>query len=181
MMKKRSNGEKLWEFRFYEINALGKRQRRALTVGRVADYPSESAVRNSPLVQGLLLRMNSGDRTNAAPTVVEGVLGRYETEEMPERHSTRVAYQSMIKKHIRRAGVAANLGSDIGWHTFRHSYRSWLDETGAPMSVQKQLMRHATIQTTMNVYGKAMSDTKREAHGRVVDRLLVKPSAGIGS
>jgi len=25
----------------------------------------------------------------------------------------------------------------IGWHTFRHTYRSWLDETGAPMKVQQ--------------------------------------------
>lgn len=35
--------------------------------------------------------------------------------------------------------------------------RSWLDETGAPMKVQQELMRHASIQTTMNVYGQAMS------------------------
>ena len=52
------------------------------------------------------------------------------------------------------------LGDGIGWHTFRHSYRSWLDDTGAPLTVQKELMRHASIQTTMNVYGKAMSSTK---------------------
>ena len=41
----------------------------------------------------------------------------------------------------------------IGWHTFRHTYRSWLDETGAPMKVQQELMRHASIQTTMNYLG----------------------------
>jgi integrase len=31
------------------------------------------------------------------------------------------------------------------------------------MTVQQQLMRHASIQTTMNVYGRAMPETKREA------------------
>ncbi len=36
-------------------------------------------------------------------------------------------------------------------------------------------MRHANIQTTMNVYGKAMTDTKRQAHRRVVE-LVLKPS-----
>jgi hypothetical protein len=36
-------------------------------------------------------------------------------------------------------------------------------------------MRHASIQTTMNVYGKAMTDTKRQAHRRVVE-LVLKPS-----
>jgi hypothetical protein len=70
------------------------------------------------------------------------------------------------------AGSAAGIGSDIGWHTFRHSYRSWLDETGAPLGVQKELMRHASIQTTMNVYGKAMTDSKRLAHGKVVEMVL---------
>ena len=60
----------------------------------------------------------------------------------------------------------------IGWHTFRHTYRSWLDETGAPMKVQQELMRHASIQTTMNVYGQAMSSSKREANGKVVEMVL---------
>ncbi len=35
-------------------------------------------------------------------------------------------------------------------------------------------MRHASIQTTMNVYGKAMSDTNRQAHGKVVAMVLKK-------
>ena len=42
------------------------------------------------------------------------------------------------------------------------------------MTVQKELMRHASIQTTMNVYGKAMSDTKREAHSKIVAMVLRK-------
>ncbi len=61
----------------------------------------------------------------------------------------------------------------IGWHTFRHTYRSWLDETGAPMKVQQELMRHASIQTTMNVYGQAMPASKREANGKVVEMVLI--------
>ena len=48
------------------------------------------------------------------------------------------------------------------------------DETGAPMKVQQELMRHASIQTTMNVYGQAMPESKREANGKVV-RMVLKP------
>ena len=33
-------------------------------------------------------------------------------------------------------------------------------------------MRHASIQTTMNIYGKAMTDTKRHAHRKVVEMVL---------
>jgi integrase len=68
--------------------------------------------------------------------------------------------------------VAAGKYGEIGWHTFRHTYRSWLDESGAPMKVQQELMRHASIQTTMNVYGQAMSSSKREANGKVVEMVL---------
>ena len=76
--------------------------------------------------------------------------------------------ESLQKSQIKRAAKLAGLGEDIGWHTFRHSYRSWLDETGAPMKVQQELMRHASIQTTMNVYGRAMTETKRRANSQVV-------------
>src|SRR5208283_2009958 len=82
--------------------------------------------------------------------------------------------EEIQKKHIKPAAEAAGLGTGIGWHTFRHTYRTLLDETGAPMKVQQELMRHASIRTTMNVYGKAMDESKREAHGKVV--RLVLPS-----
>ena len=63
--------------------------------------------------------------------------------------------EEIQKKHIKPAAEAAGLGTGIGWHTFRHTYRTLLDETGAPMKVQQELMRHASIQTTMNVYGQS--------------------------
>jgi integrase len=76
------------------------------------------------------------------------------------------------KRHLRPLGVKLGLGP-IGWHTFRHTYRLWLDETGAPMKVQQELMRHASIQTTMNVYGQAMPASKREDNGKVVEMVLI--------
>jgi integrase len=33
-------------------------------------------------------------------------------------------------------------------------------------------MRHASIQTTMNIYGEAMTDSKRQAHSKVVEMVL---------
>jgi integrase len=85
--------------------------------------------------------------------------------------------EEIQKTHIKRAAIAAEIGGDIGWHTFRHTYRSWLDETGAPMKVQQELMRHASIQTTMNVYGQAMSSSKRDANSKVVQMVLGTGSA----
>jgi len=42
------------------------------------------------------------------------------------------------------------------------------------MKVQQELMRHASIQMTMNVYGRAMTDSKRKANSRVVELILGK-------
>jgi integrase len=73
--------------------------------------------------------------------------------------------------HDERWDAAGKYGN-IGWHTFRHTYRSWLDDTGAPMGVQQKLMRHAQISTTMNVYGNALMEAKREANTAVVKKIL---------
>jgi ribosomal protein L4 len=40
-------------------------------------------------------------------------------------------------------------------------------------SLRRELMRHASIETTMNVYGRAtMSDAKRQANSKVVQMAL---------
>ena len=64
--------------------------------------------------------------------------------------------EEIQKKPLKKAAIAAGIGPEIGWHTFRHTDRSWLDASGAPLKVQQELMRRASIMTTMNVYGKAM-------------------------
>jgi integrase len=46
------------------------------------------------------------------------------------------------------------------------------------MPIQKELMRHASIQTTMNVYARStMSLEKREANSNVV-RMALRPTLG---
>jgi len=81
---------------------------------------------------------------------------------------------SLRKKILKTAALRAKIPGQIGWHTLRHSYRAWLDETGAPLGVQQKLMRHANISTTMNVYGGAFMKAKRKANTSVVQRLLLQ-------
>lgn len=40
------------------------------------------------------------------------------------------------------------------------------------LALQQELMRHAQISTTMNVYGNALMEAKREANTRVVRKAL---------
>ena len=87
-------------------------------------------------------------------------------------------YASEIQKdHLKPAGEKAGLAVNgvpvsLGWHAFRHTYRSLLDATGAPVGVQQKLMRHAQVSTTMDVYGNALMESKREANSKVVGLLL---------
>jgi integrase len=76
-----------------------------------------------------------------------------------------------VRLHPERWLSAGSYGR-VGWHTFRHAHRSWLDATGATLGVQQKLMRHAQISTTMNVYGNALMDSKREANSRVARMAL---------
>ncbi len=80
-------------------------------------------------------------------------------------------FQSMHKEHILPASVKAGLGN-IGWHTFRHTYRSWLNAVSTPLGVQKDLMRHSNISTTANIYGAGLVDAMREFNSQVVKRVI---------
>lgn len=71
----------------------------------------------------------------------------------PSHVTGRGYYAGMIQRQILRPKGAEIGIMCLGWHTFRHTYRSLLDEAGAPVGVQQKLMRHSNVATTMNVYG----------------------------
>jgi integrase len=78
---------------------------------------------------------------------------------------------SLQQRWIRPAGEALGIRG-LGFHSLRHSYRTWLDSVGTTVGTTKDLMRHSDIATTYNVYGGAMSHEKREANRKVVNLLL---------
>jgi integrase len=77
----------------------------------------------------------------------------------------------MLTDHIKPAAERAGIGK-IGWHTFRHMFSSVLHDAGTSMAVQKELLRHADISTTMNVYTQAVAPAKREAVHQVAVALM---------
>jgi len=78
---------------------------------------------------------------------------------------------SVLENFIKPAAQRAGLGL-IGWHTFRRTFSTLLRFNGEDIKVQQELMRHADIRTTMNLYTQADSDQKRQAHGRIVGMVL---------
>jgi integrase len=49
----------------------------------------------------------------------------------------------------------------------RHSDRAWLDAVGTPIAVQQKLMRHASITTTLNIYGDVVTDEMSLAASKI--------------
>jgi site-specific recombinase XerD len=47
-----------------------------------------------------------------------------------------------------------------------------LRQLGVDVKVQQELLRHADVRTTMNVYTQAVSEQKRAAHSSVVRMVL---------
>ena len=85
-------------------------------------------------------------------------------------------WQGMIlKDYIQPAATQAGIGK-VGRHTFRDSYRAWLKRSNAPVEVQKELMRHSNLKTTVEIYGVEpdVAPEHRSANSGVVRLLLGK-------
>ena len=80
-----------------------------------------------------------------------------------------IIQQQVLKPAGEKVGIQG-----LGWHVFRHTYRSFLDETGAPIGVQQKLMRHSNVATTMNVYGNATLKAKQLANTKVVQMVIAQ-------
>jgi integrase len=66
------------------------------------------------------------------------------------------------------AGRAIGLDFNLGWHTLRHSYKSLLDRISSDATLKRDLMRHADVHTTMQVYGEVEMDRLREVNALAV-------------
>lgn len=90
----------------------------------------------------------------------------------PSHVTGRPYYAGMIQRQILRPkGELVGIPS-LGWHTFRHTYRTLLDEVGATVGVQQKLMRHSNVSTTMNIYGSSTRQAKQAANSKVVKILI---------
>ena len=89
----RKSGPDVWVYRWREYGPAGKVNRHGELVGNVEQYPtSADALRTC---DHLRLTANSHDPASRELTF-GSLLDRYLTDEMPERHSTNLAYRSYI-------------------------------------------------------------------------------------
>ena len=79
---------------------------------------------------------------------------------------------NLQQRFLRPAAQAAGLGESIGFHSLRHTYSTMLRDLGVDLKVQQELMRHADIRTTMNVYTQAVGDSLRAAQSMVTRSMM---------
>lgn len=140
--------------------------RRALVMGREGDVKTKYSKKRLPLDPGLAQAILEHRGKYAVGTeATDWVFCNPDTMRpwWPHRIQSR---------WLRRAGKLAGVGEDIGWHTFRHSYSSLLRQLGVDLKVQQELMRHADISTTLNIYTQAVASDLRAANSKVVGMML---------
>jgi integrase len=96
-LDKRKSGPDVWAYRWRDYLPNGKMERRGVIVGTVAEYPTKAEARRAS--EHLRLTANSANPA-ARMITFRALLDRYVKEEMPERHSTNLAYRSYIETHI---------------------------------------------------------------------------------
>jgi integrase len=58
------------------------------------------------------------------------------------------------------------------WLTFRRTYSSWAHEKGIPAKVVAELLGHAKVDTTLNVYTQVIEESKRAAADKIGGELF---------
>jgi integrase len=121
---------------------------------QVSDYKTEASRAPLPLTVDLaetLLKHRAASLYNAdGDYIFAGPSGR---PPWPD---------GILPDHFKPAALWAGIGK-IGWHTFRRTYATLLHGLGTSIAVQKKLLRHADVRTTMNIYTQGIPADKREA------------------
>jgi site-specific recombinase XerD len=75
---------------------------------------------------------------------------------------------------VKRAGIEKK----IGWHTFRHTFSSLVKSLGVDPKVLQELVRHASIGTTMDVYTQEFEAPKRQSQQQLADLIMRTGTVG---
>ena len=139
-------------FRWSDVDWLGSRLsvRRGIVNQRVDDVKTEESARTFDLTPELLERLKSTKQRAVFSEPENWIFAS------PIRLGRLPYSYTGVCRELDRAADAAKIGH-LGTHTFRHTYRSWLDAVGTGVAVQQKMMRHTDIRTTMN-YGDVVTD-----------------------
>lgn len=84
---------------------------------------------------------------------------------------------NVVRREFKPALTRAGLRS-IRFHDLRHSFVAMLLELDINLKIIQELVGHASIQTTMDIYGHLLPETKQQAVQRISDALQQASTTG---
>lgn len=76
-----------------------------------------------------------------------------------------------LRKLVQEAATKLGIHKRIGWHTFRRMLSSLLIKNGNDVKTVQEILRHASVRITLEIYAQAMDETKLQAQGQVYRML----------
>ena len=83
--------------------------------------------------------------------------------------------RAIFSARCRTGLAAARVTKQVSYHTFRHTFGTLLNANGENPKVVQELLRHASLKVTTDVYMQAVGPQKREAQSNLVN--LVRKGA----
>lgn len=150
--------------RWSDVDWLGSRLsvRRGIVEQVVDEVKTEGSARTFTLAADLLDRLKSWKQASEFSEAEDWIFAS------PVKIGRLPYSYTGVWRELMRAAEAAKIGH-VGTHTFRHTYRSWLDAVGTGVAVQQKMMRHADIRTTFNIYGDVVTDEMTAASAKVAE------------
>jgi len=91
----------------------------------------------------------------------------------PKMHGKQPFWLSTIMRYyIQPAARRSGIRKKIGWHTFRHPFSTLVKSLGVDAKVVQELLRHASLKTTMDGYTQALDEPKRQAQAQLADLIM---------
>ena len=150
--------------RWSDIDWLNSRLsiRRGIVAQIVDDVKTEGSAKTFGLADELLTRLKAWKQSSQFNGAGDWVFASpVKTGKLPYSYTG-------TRRILGNASEAVGLGH-VTTHAFRHTYRSWLDAVKTPIAVQQKMMRHASIITTMDVYGDVVTDEANTASLKVAE------------
>jgi integrase len=149
--------------------------REAVYEGTFGTPKTEAGLRRIPLSDGAIELMAEW-RLHAGKADPECLV-------FSTRSGRPISPNNVLRRWVFPACIALDL-SKATWLTFRRTYSTWSHDKGVPSKVVAQLMGHAKVDTTLNVYTQVLDDSLRAAVDRVgieLFRIVQKPAGSAES
>jgi integrase len=125
---------------------------------------TEAGLRQIPLSEAALRFIGEWKQRRAGKTEPDALA-------FSTRTGKAISPNNVLRRTIFPACKALDLPRAT-WLTFRRTYSSWSHDKGVPGKVIAQLMGHAHVDTTLNVYTQVIDGAPRTAVDKVGDALF---------